>query len=237
MTAAFITIFLMGFTGSLHCAGMCGPIVWMVPFQQYSGVKKYTTIVLYHLGRSTAYALMASVLFSFKSLFQPQVQQYISIALGCLLLLAGLLSFFSIKGWGGKTPWGDWVKRNLSRVMQQMSIPSFILTGFLNGLLPCGLVYMALAASMSFTDLPSVILGMYLFGMGTMPLLIAISVLQTRVPMSFLHKVKNAVPILLFLFGSILIVRGMNLGIPYLSPKLEMHQNEVKAECCHHPER
>jgi hypothetical protein len=76
---------------------------------------------------------------------------------------------------------------------------------------------------------------MYLFGLGTIPMLVAITLLKTKVPMGFLRKMKNAVPIMLFVFGSILMLRGMNLGIPYLSPKLEMTQNEVKASCCHKP--
>jgi len=235
MSATYITIFLMGLTGSLHCAGMCGPIVWMMPFQQFKGLQKYVAIGLYHFGRASAYAVMASILFSFKALFHPQIQQYLSIGLGASLLIAGLFSFFSIQGIGMKTPWGAWVKTSLGKVMQNMRLPTFLVTGFLNGLLPCGLVYMALAASMTFHEVLSVVKGMYLFGLGTIPMLVAITLLKTKVPMGFLRKMKNAVPIMLFVFGSILMLRGMNLGIPYLSPKLEMTQNEVKASCCHKP--
>lgn len=224
--------FLMGLTGSLHCAGMCGPIIWVMPFQQLSGWRKWLGIGLYHIGRITVYALMGVLLFSFKSLFEPQVQQYISIILGGVLLIVGILSFFPSR-FTVKMPWTGFVQNNLSRFMAQPTIGTLFITGMLNGLLPCGLVYMALSASVvASTPLNAAIL-MYAFGIGTAPMLIALTIIKDRTKVLRANHFRKFVPVVMLFFGSLFVLRGMNLGIPYLSPKITMEQNEVKAECCH----
>lgn len=223
---------LMGLTGSLHCAGMCGPIIWVMPFQRLSGFKKWLGIGLYHFGRITVYALLGLVLYSFKSLFQPQVQQYISIALGTMLLVLGILSFFPTR-FSVKLPWTAFVQNKLGAFMGHPSVFSLFVTGMLNGLLPCGLVYMALSATvMAPTVLNSMML-MYVFGLGTVPMMIALTVIKDRARIMHAVHFRRFVPIVMLLFGSLFVLRGMNLGIPYISPKVMIEQNEVKAQCCH----
>lgn len=223
---------LMGLTGSLHCAGMCGPIIWVMPFQRLSGFKKWLGIGLYHFGRITVYALLGLVLYSFKSLFQPQVQQYISIVLGAMLLVLGILSFFPTR-FSVKLPWTGFVQNKLGAFMGHPSVFSLFVTGMLNGLLPCGLVYMALSATvMAPTVLNSMML-MYTFGLGTVPMMVALTVIKDRARIMHAVHFRKFVPVVMLLFGSLFVLRGMNLGIPYISPKVMVEQNEVKAQCCH----
>ncbi len=232
-TISFSIALLMGLTGSLHCAGMCGPIVWVMPFNMLTGFRKWIAIGMYHFGRISIYALLAVILHSFKAFFNPQWQQYISIALGVSLLLAGLLSFLPNKAIIIPLPWSNQVKKQLAKFIGNPSFSSLLISGMLNGLLPCGLVYMALAATVSSpTPLQAAML-MYVFGLGTMPVLVSISVLKTRA--RFLHDqyVKKMVPVFMFAFGSLFVLRGMNLGIPYLSPKVVVEHSVVKASCCH----
>lgn len=235
MGSITITVaFLMGLTGSLHCAGMCGPIIWVMPFQVYSGYKKWLGILLYHFGRISIYALLGVLLFSFKSIFQPQVQQYISIGLGVLLLVAGLASFFPAHKYSIKLPWTDFVKKNLSRFIAKPSIGSLFITGMLNGLLPCGLVYMALSVSVMGTNSAAMAASMmYVFGLGTMPMLITLTVIKDKAKFLSMASMRRFVPAIMLFFGCLFVLRGMNLGIPYVSPKVTMEQNEVKAQCCH----
>lgn len=223
----------MGLTGSLHCAGMCGPIIWVMPFQVLSGWKKWLGIALYHIGRITVYALMAAILFSFKSLFQPQVQQYVSIILGAVLLLVGLASFFPTKFNVVNVPWTGFVRKKLGHFMGHPSLSSLLATGMLNGLLPCGLVYMALSATMAADTVGNAMVLMYAFGIGTAPMLVALTVLKDRTKLMHQMQFRRFVPVVMLLFGSLFILRGLNLGIPYLSPKVEMQQTAIKAECCH----
>jgi uncharacterized protein len=232
-TISFAMAFIMGLTGSLHCAGMCGPIVWVMPFNQFNGVKKWVGIFLYHLGRISVYALLAMILHSFKTIFNPQWQQYISIALGASLLIAGLLSFVARDKWKINLPWSASVMRSLSWFMGNPKLFPLFLTGALNGLLPCGLVYMALSVAVSAPAVLESVMLMYAFGIGTMPMLISLSMLKNRASFIRFSAARKFVPLVLFAFGCLFVIRGMNLGVPYLSPRISMENQVVKASCCH----
>lgn len=232
-TVTFTMAILMGLAGSLHCAGMCGPIVWIMPFQVFGGAKKALAIGLYHFGRISVYALLAAVLHSFRSFFNPQVQQYISIILGSLLLLVGILSFLPNNFLKVNLPWSGYVKKQLGGVIGNPSLGAITAAGILNGLLPCGLVYMALSASLSVTSSVQASLFMYTFGLGTIPMMVAVTVLKSRLTFLRTNHLRKMVPVVLFTFGCLFVLRGMNLGIPYLSPKVEVAQHGIKASCCH----
>ena len=233
INVALLTALAMGLTGSLHCAGMCGPIMLVLPFRTWKGYRKWFAILLYHSGRITVYALLGWFLYSFKSLFDPRWQQYVAMGTGLLLLLAGLWSFFP----KGKIslPWMGVVQLQLGRLMGHPSPTAMLLAGMLNGLLPCGLVYMALSLSMAAGSSLQAIMLMYAFGAGTLPMLLGITVMQSRIKLFSAGRIRQWVPLVLFVFGSLFIVRGMNLGIPYLSPKIEVSQHKIKANCCHKP--
>ena len=226
---------LMGLTGSLHCAGMCGPIAWIMPFQQYSGVKRVLGIGLYHLGRVSIYAGLGVVLHLFKGMFHPQWQQYFSMGAGVLLLAAGILYFLPGAGFRGKLPWTFLVTSALGKVMSQRHPIWLAAAGALNGLLPCGMVYMALAASVTSDHAGQAAMMMYAFGLGTVPMMVAITIMRTRTPLRF-STIRKWTPVMMLLFGCLFVLRGANLGIPYLSPGLvETPKQEVKLECCHRP--
>lgn len=230
---SIIMALLMGVTGSLHCAGMCGPIVWVMPFQMLSRQRKWIGILLYHLGRISVYALLGLVLFSFKSVFNPHWQQYISLALGSLLLLAGVMEFLSHGSLRVNLPFAGLVKEGLTCIISNPSLGSLFLSGGLNGLLPCGLVYMALSMAVTAPTAGQSMMLMYMFGLGTMPMLVGLTILKAKLGFMRNAQIRRFVPVLVFCFGCILIARGMNLGIPYLSPKVEVENHEVKVNCCH----
>ena len=231
-TSTLIMALLMGFTGSLHCAGMCGPIVWIMPFQLFSGIRKALAIALYHAGRISVYALLAIVLHSFRDLFDPKLQQYISIVLGSILLLGGIASFFSGR-MQVKLPWGEFVKKQLGNVIGKPGLGAITAAGILNGMLPCGLVYMALSASMTQPTATQAAGLIYIFGIGTLPMLVSITLLKNKVQFLRGGHLKKLVPIVVFSFGCLFVLRGMNLGIPYLSPKVAISQHGLHSCCCH----
>ena len=233
MNALTITMaFLMGLTGSLHCAGMCGPIMWILPFRLFTGIKKAVAIGLYHSGRISVYAFLAIVLHSFRNLFDPKMQQYISIALGGSLLLLGILSFMPGHLLKVKLPWTEYVKQQLSHFIARPGLGTLTLAGILNGLLPCGLVYMALSASVTAVSTLQAATFMYAFGAGTLPMLLGIILLKNKLTFLNGYHARKFVPVIVFAFGCLFILRGMNMGIPYLSPKVEVTQHEIRS-CCH----
>jgi sulfite exporter TauE/SafE len=177
---------------------------------------------------------MALVLHSFKAFFEPRVQQYVSIALGLILVLVGILSFLPNSKLKIALPWTSFIKKYIGKFIGNPSPGALLVAGVMNGLLPCGLVYMALSAAVVSNTTGDAILAMYAFGIGTMPMLIGITVLKSKATFFRFGHAKKLVPVAMFVFGCLFVLRGMNLGVPYLSPKVEVtQQHEVKASCCH----
>lgn len=233
MNSIYAVALLMGLTGSLHCAGMCGPIMLFLPFHHFTGGRKVLAMGLYHLARITVYALMAFIVYSFRDAFNPVLQQYISIGLGSLFLFAGIVSFIPMNNRIHiKLPWTDFVKQHLGRFIGSPALSSIAMSGLLNGLLPCGLVYMMLSATLVLHTPLEAVMFAYLFGMGTLPILIAIVFFKSKLNFNKGMAFKKLTPLIVFSFGCLFLLRGLNLGIPYLSPKVQVTKGEIHS-CCH----
>ena len=177
---------------------------------------------------------MALVIYSFRSIFNPAIQQYISIVLGSLLLVVGLLSFFPMGSrFQVKLPWSGFVQSQLGRFIANPGLLSTAASGLLNGLLPCGLVYMALSATLTLQSPTQAMIFTYIFGIGTMPILLSIIIFKNRIVSSHGNMLRKFTPIIVFSFGCLFLLRGMNLGIPYLSPKVEITNGQMHSCCCH----
>jgi sulfite exporter TauE/SafE len=231
----FAAALSMGFLGSLHCAGMCGPIMMVMPFRFYTGWKKAAGIALYHTGRITVYAGMGLTIHSFRSLFNAGVQQYISVVLGAFLLLAGICSFAGAGHSRMQLPWMNFVRRQTGRFIANLRPEALFVAGMLNGLLPCGLVYMALSLAVTADSGLHAAGLMYAFGAGTVPMLVALTLMGGKVRLLSAPNIRKFVPVAMLAFGALFLFRGMNLGIPYLSPKVKVVNGEVSSSCCQRP--
>lgn len=229
----FITALAMGLTGSLHCAGMCGPVVLLMPFRQMAGVEKWLSIAMYHSGRILVYVTMGLVLYTFKAAITPQWQQYFSIVAGVALLIMGLLSLVGKSAI--RLPWTGIIQQQWGKLMYRPSVATLLIAGVLNGLLPCGLVYMALSLSMAAGVWWQAALQMAAFGAGTVPMLVAITLAGQRLSFFRGRQLQRIIPVTMFLLAGLFMLRGMNLGIPYLSPKISIEKTEVKSSCCNKP--
>ncbi len=232
---SLVTGLSIGFLGSFHCIGMCGPIALSLPVASVSGKKKYGDIFIYNFGRAITYSALG-LLFGFMG-HQFRIwglQQIVSIAAGVLILvfIISNFSFSSRIAWLAKL--NTWVKLSLARLLNKPKTTfSFLTIGLLNGLLPCGLVYVAIAASLATMNTLNGMLLMFAFGLGTIPVMAAMMVFGHLLSFNFRLKLKRAVPVFVGAMAVILILRGMNLGIPFLSPKMEKTATTV--ECCHKP--
>ncbi|TGE24833.1 sulfite exporter TauE/SafE family protein [Hymenobacter aquaticus] len=219
--------FVFGILGSFHCVGMCGAIALALPGRADAAAPSARYVggrLLYNLGRVTTYSALGAVTgLVGHSLRLAGVQQGLSIASGLLiLLLVGLPPRYAdglSAGLGLQRPLA-WVKNTLARLFQQHSWRALYLTGLLNGLLPCGLVYLALAGALSAPGVPGAAAYMACFGLGTLPLMLGLSLTGRLVPLPWRTRMRQAVPYAASLLAVLFIVRGLGLGIPYLSPQL-----------------
>lgn len=216
--------FTLGAAGSLHCAGMCGPLSLALPVQHFSAFNKFLALFLYQVGRVITYSVIG-LLFGLagRQLFLAGYQQWFSIGMGLVVLaLAGLyllskkrihLSFLG--------PFYQSVQGIIMRILRSStSVMSFLLLGMANGLLPCGMVYIALATSLSFTQTGESVLFMAMFGAGTLPAMLFIGYAGVMIKPELRSVFRRMTPVFISLMGVLLILRGLNLGIPFLSPEL-----------------
>lgn len=229
----FVSALSIGFIGSFHCIGMCGPLALALPVQHLSGYKKVAGILLYNFGRVFTYAVLGGLFGWLGSRFSMfGWQQGLSIVLGSVLIVAFFAAIFHKRLMGqsrlGKF-WNKHIIGVLSKLFKYKNIIVLFLIGLLNGLLPCGLVYMAIAGATATSHLTEGAIFMGAFGLGTLPAMLAICFSQNLISLDLRNKIRKATPFIIGCMGLLLVIRGMNLNIPYLSPKME-HE---KVNCCH----
>ncbi|MBS9766422.1 MAG: sulfite exporter TauE/SafE family protein [Flavobacteriaceae bacterium] len=230
------TALILGMAGSFHCVGMCGPIGLMIPMHKNSKKRSIPYVLLYHLGRLSAY-FSIGLLFGFlgKGLFLYGFQQRLSVLVGVLMIIVVLLPYSSFKTYNFGKPFYFLIakiKNKLGYYIKNKSKTSSFFIGFFNGYLPCGLVYMALLGAIS-TATP--LLGgfyMVVFGLGTIPLLSIFIFVGNFINLSIRNKIQKLVPVFVIIVGVLFILRGLGLGIPYLSPSdAKLRISNTSAEC------
>lgn len=232
MILAAITL---GFLGSFHCIGMCGPIALALPVHHYSTLRKYLAIALYNGGRLLTYSLLG-LLFGMlgQSFFIGGFQQAVSVCIGLLLLVSVIfprMAMFQTPRFAMVNGFVSRLKHTLGSLFQKRGLRFLFLTGVLNGLLPCGMVYLAIAGAVATGNYVKGAEFMFFFGAGTVPAMFAVAVLGQFVSLGFRNGIRKAMPVMVSLMAVLLIVRGLNLGIPYLSPQFDKQSKE--ASCCH----
>lgn len=233
----------LGFASGFHCLGMCGPIALSLGLSKKQQVNFHLQNLTYQFGRILTYSFLGAIVGIVGEGFQlAGFQKYISILAGILLITMALFSF------GGdfttKIPAISnallKVKINLGKLLRKTDYSSRFLTGVLNGFLPCGMVYMALTASLAAGGIWQSSTFMVFFGLGTFPFMFAAVLFGNILNATVRNKILKIVPVFMLILGTLFILRGMELGIPYVSPKketlkVEKHMNSDKNsdENCH----
>ncbi len=233
--------FIMGLLGSLHCLGMCGPIAFSLPGRFGTSSSLIASRLLYNGGRIAAYGLIGiffGLIGATVALFA--YQQVLSIATGSLILLWALSQFpfvnkyfkFNASGLFLKT-FGGWFKR----LYQKPSVLSLGLLGILNGFLPCGLVYLAALTSLNYGQVSESMVYMIFFGLGTVPMMFTLSFSGKLVNFQWKQRITAFIPYAAALIAVLFILRGLALGIPYVSPNVEQKAGEqIENQCCSEPD-
>ena len=223
--ALIISAIGLGFASGFHCIGMCGPIALSMGLTKKQATNYYLQNLTYQFGRIFTYSLLGTLLGIVGQGFEMAgFQQYLTIAVGILLILMAIFSFGG-NDFASKIPFLSklllQVKMNLGKLLQKADYRSRFTTGVLNGFLPCGMVYMALTASLAAGGIWQGASFMALFGLGTLPFMFAVVLLGNLMTTAFRIKILKFVPFLMIVLGGLFILRGLEIGIPYISPKKE----------------
>jgi len=236
----------LGFASGFHCIGMCGPIALSMGLTKKQSTNFYLQNLTYQFGRITTYSILGGILGIIGEGFEMVgFQQYLTIAVGILLIFMAVFSFGG-KDFASKLPFLSSflfkVKMKLSKLLQKADYRSRYATGLLNGLLPCGMVYMALTASLAAGGIVQSAGFMALFGLGTLPFMFLVVLVGNLMTSALRLKILKIVPVMMIILGGLFILRGMELGIPYVSPQKAsmqvIHNNSLEHqhgnhESCH----
>ncbi len=231
----FISALIFGLLGSFHCIGMCGPIAFMLPVDRTNKAKQVLQIVSYHLGRLFTYSLIG-LLFGLlgKGFYFFGFQQQLSIIVGILMILVILLpkTFQKYNFSKSINRLVMKVKSALGKELKKRGNDTFFTIGFLNGFLPCGLVYMAVFGALATSNALSGSLYMFIFGLGTIPLMTTVVYVGNFANGLVRKRIQQVIPFVVVFIGILFVLRGLGLGIPYVSP-VPVSDLATSVEGCH----
>jgi sulfite exporter TauE/SafE len=217
--------FVVGILGSLHCAGMCGPIALALPPGVSRNVYFIGGRLLYNLGRIVTYVMLGAIVGSLGGVVAiAGMQQMLSISIGCVLLAAVFLPTLARSlspGSGVVQSLQIWFRQRLGTLLDRRTISSLFLIGVMNGFLPCGFLYVALAGAATLGGTIHGAVFLAGFGGGTLPLMLALSLLGRKIQAVARERMAGVLPLFMVLLAVLFILRGLNLGIPYVSPHVK----------------
>ncbi|MFV0604257.1 MAG: sulfite exporter TauE/SafE family protein [Niabella sp.] len=223
----------IGLAGSFHCVGMCGPLALSLPLNNNNRTTRITAIVFYNLGRVFTYFLLG-ILFGAigSSLFLTGYQQALSIVIGSIILLVVLFGNRFNARIRTIDRFHQKIKLILSNLLrQEKTVLNFSLIGMVNGLLPCGLVYLAIGSAIATGSVMGGGILMAAFGFGTIPLMFALMVAGRYVSAAVRQKMRKLVPVFVGMVACLMILRGLGLNIPYVSPQFTQNEKKEVMSC------
>jgi len=239
MMEMVISALVLGLLGSFHCVGMCGPIAISLPLRGDAFIEKAFGGILYNAGRALMYGIIGAVFGALGQGFRiAGIQKGISLAMGILMVLSVFLpALFSRMNLAITEPLSGSVRRSIQKLFEKRSYGGLFIIGLLNALLPCGLVYMAIAGAIETGSTINGIIFMVLFGLGTIPMMLSISLVGNVISLAVRKRINRIIPYLIVIIGLIFILRGLSLGIPYLSPPSEKLKPAVHMNSMEHNNR
>lgn len=213
---------ILGLISSLHCMGMCGPIAMMLPVDHRNPTKKTLQLLTYHLGRLSAYSILGLAFGLLgRGFYLAGMQQQLSIIAGIVIIAIVLLPEKTVARYNFSKPVYKvigTIKSSLGRQFRKQSYKALFTTGLLNGFLPCGLVYAALFGALAMQNVLYSGAYMFLYGAGTIPLMSLVVYAANAFSNPLRGRLAKAVPYFAVFIGMLFIMRGLGLGIPYISP-------------------
>lgn len=224
----------LGFFGSLHCIGMCGPILLALPTTK-SNRSQFFLKLVYHSSRSIGYGILGFLFGIFgSSVSLLGIQRWVSITSGILILVALITPIFwtSIEARLYQSTFIKKIQLQITKQFKHETFASHLRMGLLNSFLPCGFVYIALVGSINQHSILDSALYMVAFGFGTIPLMLTYTLFSQQIKRIRFLKSPKIKATLTTLVAILFILRGLELGIPYLSPKIKITETQVESSCC-----
>lgn len=210
--------FTMGLMSSFHCIGMCGPIALALPVQKGNQWQKFAGLSIYNIGRAISYAMLGAIIGSVgSSLIWIGYLRYLSVLAGILMLAyvfwpSKLDQYFHPPKFWQQTV--NQVKKGMSEMLRSRKMHGWLGLGILNGLLPCGMVYLALISSVATGSIFGGGIYMLLFGIGTLPMMMTVGFCKNWFTPALRSRMRKLTPVMLAVAGIWLVGRGIFIEYP-----------------------
>jgi sulfite exporter TauE/SafE len=219
--------FMIGLLGSVHCIGMCGPLAFAVPSLKQGMGFLVLDKVLYQAGRIVSYSILGLCIGLIgRQIWMSGLQQGISIFTGLLIIIAACSRIFKFSAGNRSSFMLKPFNKLFGYALKHKA--NHLIIGMINGLLPCGFVYLALAGAVNTGSVVKAAEYMFWFGAGTTPLMLLATISMGFTGNLVRKRINKVIPFMMLFLGVWFILRGMDLNIPYLSPS---KPGSTVAEC------
>jgi len=230
MIEIILTGFIIGLGSNFHCIGMCGPIALAVPVHRKNNLTILSGAIQYNIGRVITYGILGAIIGTIGLTINTLgILQGLSIISGIALILYAWKKYigniFRFKS--SAVSIQPLLNKGLGKVIRSKSPFRLFFLGLLNGLLPCGMVFIALTNALLTGDIIPSSIAMIAFGIGTLPAMIGVIFMMNKITQQTRQRMTKIVPYLLTIVGLLIILRGLNLGIPYISPSVKMIEKKI----------
>jgi uncharacterized protein len=223
--------FIFGLGSSLHCIGMCGPLNFILPMNKQDKWRMALDLSIYHIGRITTYAIIGMAIGLIGNLLAfKQLQSYIAFIFGVLLLIYGLNYFIKVKLPSYFTNSNTGLLKLYNKLLKSNSKSNLLLLGVLNGLLPCGMVYAAMAVSFLNQDILYGGMMMLTFGLGTIPAFILLLLGSKNKSLRSIAAKYHLQPTLMIVAGFLVCIKSTATIMP---PQTALWQSLLNPIMCH----
>ena len=197
-------LFVTGLLTSIHCISMCGAINLMAIID--SNNKNYKRPIFYNLGRVISYTIIGGIVGLIGSIFTLN-----NIANGIIIIIASLLILFMALNMLGVISFRIPLTSRLK--IKRKSRNSFII-GLLNGLMPCGPLQAMQIFALSTGSFIKGALAMFLFSLGTVPLMLSVGLFYNLVKGKGKIIVNKIASVLIFVLSIVMLNKGLlTLGV------------------------
>ena len=222
----YFWVFMTGFAGSLHCLGMCGPLVaaYSLNVQAQPGeglgiarsLDPRSCLVhhgLFHTGRIGAYSLMGALsaglihLSGFNDSLRG-VRPIVSIAGGSLMVILGLI-LLGIIAFPLVPFTGFRFGRALAGLLKSRTLLARLALGFAAGFLPCMLSWSMVVKAAATGNLFAGFLVMVLFGLGTAPALLFLGFFASLFTLKVRMAGERLAALSIIAMGLVLLGKGL----------------------------
>jgi sulfite exporter TauE/SafE len=209
--------FMIGLLGSIHCVGMCGPLAFAIPSVKPGWGYLILNKLSYQMGRIVSYCLLGILIgLAGEQIWLAGIQQGVSILSGLLILSAAASRLFRFSVGNPDSIFIKPFNKVFGYALKHKA--NHLIIGIINGFLPCGFVYLALAGALNTGAVNSAVSYMFWYGLGTLPLMFIAGISAGFTTQIFRRKINKVVPYFMVCLGLWFILRGLELNIPYVSP-------------------